>query len=121
MTFQSNESGLFSGSATSQFPSKSAKVLVATSTMMPTNGVLTISNESSSEFHKMSIPSMFKLTFLGKDIMYTNSTNRTSSHPRAIAVDNNTVILQTAVSSSMSHQPTVIVQAPPPTTSQVVE
>ena len=35
-----------------------------------------------------------------------------SSAPRAIAVDNNTIILQSSLSSTTS-QPTVIVQAPP--------
>ena len=121
MAFQSNEAGLFTGAATSQFPSKSAKVLVATSSMMPTNGVLTISNESSSKFNCNKFSHRSNLTISGKDIIYTNSTNRTSSNPRAIAVDNNTVILQTAVTSSYGHQPTVIVQAPPPATSQILE
>lgn len=37
--------GLFSGSASSQFPSKAAKVLVAHPSMIPSNGVLTITND----------------------------------------------------------------------------
>ncbi|KAI1291880.1 Forkhead box protein K2 [Halotydeus destructor] len=93
--------GLYSGSASVQFPSKSAKVLV--SSIIPNNGSLATMNDKND-----------------KEILYTSSTNRSSSAPRAIAVDNNTVILQSTVSAAV-HQPTVIVQAPPATAAQIVE
>jgi len=64
------------------------------------------------------------LYFPEKEVIFPNNSNRNSS-PRAIAVDNNTVILQSTLKSSHSNatipqQPTVIVQAPPATSTVTV-
>jgi len=75
---------LITGSPSSQFSNKSSKLLVTHP--LSSNGV-------------------------DKDSEQELSFGRTSA-PRAIAVDNNTIILQSSLSSTTS-QPTVIVQAPP--------
>ncbi|RWS31695.1 forkhead box protein K1-like protein [Leptotrombidium deliense] len=98
-----SESGLLTGAAASHYPNKTAKIMVATQSanvVGTSNGVLVTSEKNDSE------------------AMFNN--NRSLSAPRAIAVDNNTVILQSALSAS-SQQPTVIVQAPPASSASVVE
>lgn len=54
-----------------------------------------------------SLISLILISILDQELTFS----RTSA-PRAIAVDNNTIILQSSLSSTTS-QPTVIVQAPP--------
>jgi forkhead box protein K len=83
---------LITGSTSSQFSNKSSKLLVTHNSpiaLTNSNGVNCSDKDSDQEL----------------------SFSRTSA-PRAIAVDNNTIILQSSLSSTTS-QPTVIVQAPP--------
>lgn len=85
---------LFSGSNTT-------KVLVA---HVPSNGVFTISDKSE---YRPSGPDQFSDP-VSEGHQFQN--NRQAGNPRAIAVDNNTVILQSSTGQVMPS--TVIVQAP---------
>ena len=101
----SSEIALITGSPSSQFSNKSSKLLVTHP--LSTNGVDKDSGIHS--FNRQTNEWNFKNETYFKE--QELSFGRTSA-PRAIAVDNNTIILQSSLSSTTS-QPTVIVQAPP--------
>lgn len=98
-----SEIALITGSPSSQFSNKSSKLLVTHP--LSTNGVDKDSGNRSKEWRVKRVNDWFDLA------EQEMSFGRTSA-PRAIAVDNNTIILQSSLSSTTS-QPTVIVQAPP--------
>jgi hypothetical protein len=93
---------LITGSQSSQFSTKSSKLLVTHP--LSSNGVDKDSGNQSNE----GLIELFSIKCFSEQEL---SFGRTSA-PRAIAVDNNTIILQSSLSSTTS-QPTVIVQAPP--------